>query len=70
MQNISGALGIFDDQMLSAMTSPFFYTPYEVNYVQTYSGNGGIVKFDFSRSARTAAENRSRNVSVLACIKY
>lgn len=52
---VNGALG----------TTPAAYAP-----TGGIAGNGTALSFDASRVARTAAETRPRNISMLPCIKY
>lgn len=77
LQNITGSFAVQDDGLPGAVlsTSGAFTSPAASS---TSIFNGSSVsgtyatsfQFDASRVARTATETRSRNVALLACVKY
>ncbi|MEJ2896215.1 tail fiber protein [Bordetella avium] len=72
LQNVTGAFGTMVGAGGSITANGVFSIANQSTgvYGSGASGSGGSVNFDLSKAARTAAETRSRNVALLACIKY
>lgn len=71
IRNITGSFGPVDDMSAAVRTGALYYA-YAYSYDATSSGSGGgwVLGFDASRVVPTSTENRPRNISLLACIKY
>lgn len=69
IRNISGTFSGNTDDGATYFSGPFY-----INSTTATGGNGGtgqgVIGFDASRQVPTAAENRPRNIALLACIKY
>ena len=73
IQNITGAFGRIRVQLNNQFTASGAFQG-AVGQISGDNGSGGAhtvdFTFDASRSVRTSTETRSRNVALLACIKF